>query len=345
MKKSKNLKRFAAAILAGTMMLAMGTTAWAEEMEVTPGLTENTTQVPLTKTISHGDSVKAPNTSFTFAVALGEEEKDSDGIIQAYAGVEGGLYFESGKNTLAFMPESTDVFEKETNLTIDTTKFSKPGVYHYIVTETQGTYDGITYDTSAYDVYVYIVNGTDGAFEVSATESKLNGTKSDIVFDNTYTTQKLTLKKMVAGNQANKSQKFKFDVTIQGADGEQYIAKQGTVTTTLTSGTTASFELGNEEILEIYGLSANDTYTIEEDDYHTDGYTTTIAGADKAEDLKATGDFMDNNESADAAVTYTNTKNAPTPTGIVTNVLPYVLMVVTAAGLAFVFLRKREYEK
>lgn len=333
MKKSKTWNRLAAVFLAGTMMTAMGTNVFAA------GLVEDPTAITLTKTINAGDNVKAPNTNFNFSVSTAGEEKSSAGVVTAYAGKAGGLYFAEGKNSIQFTP--ADALSKTTQLSLDVSKFEKPGVYHYTVAETSGNYDGMTYDQKNYDVYVHVVNGQQG-LEISAVESKYNDTKSDISFENTYATNKLTLKKSIKGNQAYLAKEFKFTVTIDGADGEQYIAKNGTSTQILTSGTSVDYYLGNEETVEIYGLSANDTYTIVEENCSDDGYKTTISGADETDGLEATGKVdIEKGES----VIYTNTKEASTPTGIVTNALPYGVMVATASGLAFVFLRKKEYDR
>ena len=43
-------------------------------------------------------------------------------------------------------------------------------------------------------------------------------------------------------------------------------------------------------------------------------------------------------------VTFTNTRNVDTPTGVILNIAPYILMVALAGVLAFFFLRKRHYE-
>ena len=48
--------------------------------------------------------------------------------------------------------------------------------------------------------------------------------------------------------------------------------------------------------------------------------------------------------SDDLKITYINTRNASTPTGVILNIAPYILMVALAGVLAFFFLRKRHYE-
>ena len=44
---------------------------------------------------------------------------------------------------------------------MDDSVFSAAGIYHYVVTQTAGSYEGITYSTETYDVYLYVMNNTD----------------------------------------------------------------------------------------------------------------------------------------------------------------------------------------
>lgn len=352
MKKNEILKRLSALILSGTMIFAMGTSVFAAESAsetsvlCAPGDQKPDPPKPktikLTKKISAGDNVKAPNTSFTFEVSAAEQETDNNQVVTAYEGVLGGLYFAEGDDTITFTPDATSL-TNTTEISVDVSKFNNAGVYHYKVKETAGSYDGMDYDTKVYDVYVYVEN-SDKGLEISAVESRLNGKKSDITFDNKYNTNKLTLKKVIEGKQANMSKEFKFELTINGAAGEKYTAVNGNDVKTITSGTSVEYNLGNGETVVIYGLSASDTYTIVEEDCSKDGYVTTITGdgtIDKTNKLKIDG----TEGTTDKKVTYTNKKEVNPPTGIITNVLPYVLMVVAAAGLAFVFLRKKEYDR
>ena len=244
MKTGKTLRRLAAAVLAGTMMLAMSTSVFAVDAELVPD--DNTsTQVTLTKTVDSETNVMAPNTLFTFAIANGSATTKTENgkNVVVYAGVTDGAYFADGANTITFAPG--DSLTKTTNVSIDVTKFTTPGVYRYVVTETAGTYDGITYDNASYYMDVYVINGTNGN-EIQAVTTIKNGTtsaKSDLTFTNIYTTNDLTLKKVVAGNQADMSKKFTFTIKVDGAAGEEYAtSKSGVV---LTSGTAATVNLGN----------------------------------------------------------------------------------------------------
>lgn len=332
MKKSKMLHRIAAALLAGTMMMAMGTTAFADEPQGTT--------VTLTKTITADENVLAPETSFGFTISNGVEQtiKAEDGTnIVVYAGVNGNATFADGQSTttLAFTPG--EPLTKSTDISFET-DYDRPGVYHYVVSEDSGDYDGMSYSTERYDVYVFVENDTNGYKIAKVLVYNENGAKEENVeFDNIYATNNVSLKKVVDGNQADKSKKFDFTVTVNGQSGEKYTAILGSTTTILETGVPVKFTLGNDETVTIYGLSENDAYEFVETDYSADGYKTTITGADTTDGLTATGNTKEGND----AVVYTNRKDVQAPTGIMMNVAPYVLMVAVAAVLAVVFLRRK----
>ena len=144
---------------------------------------------------------------------------------------------------------------------------------------------------------------------------------------------------------------------------------------TITSDDEAmSFTLKHNQRLHVYGLSDTDTYTVVEET--ATGYVTTVNGyiVETSEVGKLTpnangegytntkltngsensenpntfegtlGHTQANNapEIKDVTVLYENNREAVSPTGIVTNVAPYALLVVIAAAGCFVFLRKRD---
>lgn len=333
MKKSKTFRRLAAVLLAGTMIMAMGTSAFADD-EPTP-----VTSVDVTKKVTAEEKVQAPNESFIFSVVpvtVGDGTTVDGAVV--YSGIAGGASFAEGKNTISFAPG--DALEKSTQITLNAGVFEKPGIYRYQVDETAGNYDGMTYSTASYYLDLYVVNGSNGlVIEGAIARDVVSGKKETAIeFENVYSTNDLTLKKVVTGNQANLSQKFDFYVTINGVSGEKYTVEvNGEAKEPITSGERIKYTLGHNDVVTIYGLSANDTYVIEEENYSSDGYTTTITGADTANGRIATG----KTDTADDNVVYTNNKEVTTPTGIVMNIAPYILMVAVAAVLAVVFLRKR----
>lgn len=57
----------------------------------------------------------------------------------------------SGEDTLAA------VYSKNATLEINAEVFEHAGVYHYVVTEDAGSYEGIDYDTASRDVYLLYI--------------------------------------------------------------------------------------------------------------------------------------------------------------------------------------------
>ena len=90
----------------------------------------------------------------------------------------------------------------------------------------------------------------------------------------------------------------------------------------------------------ITGIPSTVEYTVTEKIDAKEGYTTsyTINGVSE---IKGTTTNEHTMGKANNAVVCTNTKDAVTPTGIMMNVAPYVLMVAVAAVLAVVFLRRK----
>lgn len=86
----------------------------------------------------------------------------------------------------------------------------------------------------------------------------------------------------------------------------------------------------------IYGLSKNDKYTITEANYSSDGYATTVNGESGRE---ATGTIE-----ADTTISFVNSKNAGTPTGVLMDIAPYAIMIVLAGVCVVLFLRKKNHE-
>lgn len=168
----------------------------------------------------------------------------------------------------------------------------------------------------------------------------------------------LTVTKNVAGEMGNKSEPFAFDITV-GTQGSGKIYKY-TITKDGKTGTTQTVNAGTKipdvsledgDSIKITGISASDTFTVTETaaanngEKNAAGYTTKYSMTGNNQDTNkntVTGSLAKQDEKpVSTTITFTNTRNAVSPTGIVMNVAPYVLLVVVAAAGCFVFLRKR----
>lgn len=327
--KSKMVRKLTALFVAGTMMAAMGTTAMAQ--------TTAPESLTIKKQLTKDADTYTPDATYTFTVSPAAGNGTN-----IYEGVAGGV-----TETVSIKTENANSGIGETTVDIGTGKitvnaevFEHPGIYHYTVSENTPDYEGITKDGNTKDLYVYIISEEDGKLSFDGCSFSLEGGegKDTGIFTNDYAAgaSDLTVKKVVKGNQGDRSKEFSFTVTVTDEDqsGEQYYItfSDGTDAKTITSKGSATFTLSNNETATIHGLSVNDTYTVAENDANADGYTTTVDGSESG------------TISGDTTVTYTNYKNATTPTGIVTDVAPYVIMVAAAVILGFAFLRKRSYK-
>lgn len=344
MKRRMN-KRMATAALAGAMVLSMNGMAWAAVDEF-----------DLTKEVTTDGNTHAPNTAFSFTITEGDASTFEGAKVSA--GVKGGLTLDAA-NDFSFAPgdEVSASYTKTGKIKVDATKFTKPGVYHYIVTEKQGTYDGITYDVTPRHVYVYVINGdTEGTYVVDSVKVVKDGdtAKADnLKIVNIYgdkdnpdkdNVHDFIIKKTVTGNQGDKNMDFSFTVTINGDDKDKADKEMYKAVKTPKAGEeeiihikdeeAATFTLKDGETLHIYGLSKQDAYTVAETDYTADGYTTIV------KDENATGQL----EADGVVVEFINDKNVGPATGVAMTFAPYVLLVAAAGGLGAVVLGKKKRE-
>ncbi|MCD7739274.1 MAG: hypothetical protein LUH58_09605 [Lachnospiraceae bacterium] len=187
-----------------------------------------------------------------------------------------------------------------------------------------------------------------------------NGTVNDLI-----------ITKVTTGAYGDVTEDFKFNVSVNGGTGntsEKYYYEVGTYSTstntfsaylgteaengTITSNSSSvEINLKNTEAIKIYGLSENDIVEITEIVANSNGYTTvtsstgvtTLAGY-SSDSGSISGKVNTDNQASSAQVglvTFTNTKNSITPTGVILTYGPYAAMVVIALGACVVFFRKR----
>jgi len=166
----------------------------------------------------------------------------------------------------------------------------------------------------------------------------------------------LKVTKQIEGSQGNLSEEFAFVISVDpDNDGEKLYAvvyeEGGTLKTVETiqpgedtdTGYSVTVSLGNGDYVVVYGLSAGDRYTVTETAADQNGYETTCVVENGVGTPAENGGSVANDTdiNGDIDITFTNTRNASTPTGVVLNIAPYIAMVALAGVLAFVFLRRR----
>lgn len=338
------------------------------------------TEIVFQKDLVIPAGVATPNVTFTFDLAGAEAGKDevatdNTTTVKVLDGTGHGslsnvpVIFDSN-STVTDVAEGDDKTQTVTEyVKLDLTTpdsgftFNAPGIYKYTLTEDDLNDSNYT-ESVPYTVYLYVERleseGEDSYVITGATmfsgDSEDDPDSKTNVMTNYYLTNpegdvtpnSLTVDKTVSGDMGDKSKEFDFEITITAKNNDSnrnYTATNATVTNNQNGTYTVTGNLHHEESLVINGLVAGDKYKINEKAYDQDGYTSSVS-TQGVESL-ASSSFVNNETeitfdatSADSA-SYTNHRDAVSPTGIVMNVAPYALLVVVAAAGCFVFMRKR----
>lgn len=272
MKKNAVKGSLGAIALASVMTMSMGTPVFAGERPVKPGydtVIGGTKTTAFDKYLVMDEEAEVPNASFTYAVTAGRAKAydvagkkfevlagvDADKVTMAGVGSKtaGTITYKPGDATLndknALVKDFANSFRKKyakktATLDFSACRFTEPGIYRYIVTES-GTNQAVTNDADAtrvVDVYVmnddsdddydylrgklkiagYVLHSNaDDAPDVSLGENhgsagSYAGTKSQ-GFTNSYDTSNIFIRKEVSGNQASRDKYFEFTVSITDA--------------------------------------------------------------------------------------------------------------------------------
>lgn len=353
-------RRLAAfAVVAATMVLALvgvAAPAWAEGQSTNPQLSVTEGRVTITSKLTMDKYAVEPNADFKYTIAPAEASELTNTGMPATAGVEGAVslspssvnYSAEGLSSEDNADGVTKTITAQMSVSLVTSRFAAPGIYRYKITQTPPELDGLNVVYKELFLDVYVENGNSGLVVKGCTLSTAAGSGSKISgFENKYVTHKLTITKVVAGNQGDKNKDFEFTVTIKGADGETYkygTVKNGVTTmnqTTTKSGATFTETLKHGESVIVYGLSSEDKFAVTEADYHGDGYKTSYKIGDGTNSTEGSSIAEEAIGAYDTTVIFTNTKDATVPTDVIRTVAPYVAIVAFAAVMGVVFFRPR----
>ena len=238
-------------------------------------------------------------------------------------------------------------FDKEADITFET--FPHAGLYEYTIRETAGTENGITYDTAAYHLNVYVVNEENGNLEVRSITAEKDGAKQDeLSFTNTYRkNSSLTISKSTEGMHADKTKDFEFTIKFERAATESdeidvYTGIIGDETVNCKVGEETTFELHDGESLVFDCLPAGTHYVVSEI-AEEDGYTPSIKVVENGvQTLETTVSEKEGISSAKTGITlvgegtnkveFTNTYQDIALTGIALNNLPFIILIILAIG-------------
>lgn len=353
-------RRLAAfAVVAATMVLALvgvAAPAWAEGQSTNPQLSVTEGRVTITSKLTMDKYAVEPNADFKYTIAPAEASELTNTGMPATAGVEGAVslspssvnYSAEGLSSEDNADGVTKTITAQMSVSLVTSRFAAPGIYRYKITQTPPELDGLNVVYKELFLDVYVENGNSGLVAKGCTLSTAAGSGSKISgFENKYVTHKLTITKVVAGNQGDKNKDFEFTVTIKGADGETYkygTAKNGVTTmnqTTTKSGATFTETLKHGESVIVYGLSSEDKFAVTEADYHGDGYKTSYKIGDGTNSTEGSSIAEKAIGNSDTTVIFTNTKDVTVPTDVIRTVVPYAAIVAFAAVMGVVFFRPR----
>ena len=341
------MKKALQMIMAVLLLVGMLGTQVFAETGVTSPTGDNSTGVAQSFTFKSELSVPAdtlvPNVTVSYSIV--GEAADGSGRIA------GPTRASIGNATFSATDSGTSV-SKDVTVTFPADLFTSVGIYRYKITHTIPANTGVVAASSSpttryLDVFVQNKAGGTGlevayfvlASNANNTASSTSYTEKSDGFQNTYNSHTLTIKKEVTGNQGNRNQDFYFPITITNSEGttKKYNYTKTGGTGTFTSETSQTISLKHGETIEITGLTAQDTYNVSE--IAADGYTTTykIGTGSETSDTSALTDTI----TADRTITFINTKNANTHTGVILTFMPYILMILAGFVVASLFLRRK----
>lgn len=248
--------------------------------------------------------------------------------------------------------------QKSVTVTFPANSFTKPGVYRYVIAETDGGKPGVTYDTTSryLDVFVvadannelsvdsYVLRnsattiGTDGAY-TSDPDVKSDG------YTNTVTQYDFEFSKAIAGNQGDKNKLFTFTLNITNAIPGTYPVETTGVSTNVSSITigsdgtyTGNIDLTDGSIVKILNLNKDAVCTVSED---SEDYTATHV-IDSGSSVSGANSGQITLANADHSVAFTNTRNGIIPTGVLLTIAPFAIGLLLFGALAIFFIARKK---
>lgn len=236
---------------------------------------------------------------------------------------------------------------------------SKIGKYTYTITEVKPDVElpGVEYnvDNVSWTLTVYVLeeNGHKVIAGVSVSNAE-NGEKlaqGAVGFKNTYAASDLTITKTVTGALGDKTKEFTVNVTLSSnenitpraisgvtkVDGKA--AEEGKSLTIPVDGQPHTITVTNGSLVNIDNIPSGVTYTVKEEDYSTDGYTTTYNGSES--DNGATGAIAG---TSDITVAIVNANAGEINTGISMDSIPYIVLLAVASFGIVALMMKKRYE-
>lgn len=324
------MKKMVSMFLTLAMVLSMGSVAMAAEESYTDMST-----VTITKNYeAENTGTTSPAETFNFTI-----ERTS--VTDAAANVTRDNMPLPTIGFVSYVQGEAGSVNKSKEITVTLPEYDSVGIYTYTIKETAGSTAGVTYYGSDIRLVVTVTQDANGKIRVAAVHTEGEGdTKSDN-FPNKYSAGSLSVTKEVTGNMGDQTKEFTVTVTFTAPTGKSvnevisYVEDgvNKTIAANWANGTaTATIALKHNETVTFTNIPYDVTYTVEEEDYTSDGYDS------------ATYTFVDKNKIIDSVsdtVTITNNKGTTVDTGITVDSLPYIVLLAAALVGLVVFFGKR----
>ena len=353
--------------------LLIGTTAITASAETT--YTPIGGSTTLVKNLVVDDDANIPDITFNYTIRRGTPKDATATTIEILESPLGGGSIDTAvfsnadtASTINGLPTDADpsnptagkkYVQKSVSITFPVGTFTKPGVYRFVINETNNNLPGVTYDsnpTRYLDVFV-VANDNN---ELSVNGYVLRDAATDIGTNGEYVedpdvkssgyTNRLTqydfeFSKTISGNQADKNKRFNFTLTITGANPGTYpiiandVEGNPTSITVGANGTaTGEYSLTDGSTVKIIGLNAGAVCTVSE---NAEDYTATHS-LDNGTAVSGNSSGAVTLADSDHSVAFTNTRNGIIPTGIIMTIAPFAIGIcVFGAIIIFIISRRK----
>ncbi len=376
-------KKLTVLALAFAMVLTMSASVFATADGVNSGDNNGADSylpgsAKLVKYLTIAENVTVPTETFAFTFTPVEVSPANDMTVPAAS--HPAVSATIASSALSQIDDSTNYKAELTIASIfDGKTFPRAGEYTYTVAETEGSTTGMTYSSDSYTLRLIVdkdgniddvtvqkgengdkVDPTDVDPEEASDDNKPSGSTSGFTFTNNYVklvdthpepnpdydptdpdspeflTKEGALKveKLVTGEYGDYTKDFNFNVNVDIPD--------NTTGYTLADNEPSDKAIKSGESFSYAVLPAGSKITITETEANQAGYTTTAEGTKNAVTLGT--EFVLSEDGQFVKVTNAFDDESVTPTGIIINNLPYVLLIGLALGGIVLFSRKRRYE-
>ncbi|MBR0411419.1 MAG: hypothetical protein IJI25_10560 [Eubacterium sp.] len=366
------MKRISSIIMTVALMLGMVIALGGPPVEAATTYTHIGGSTTITKNLVVNSDANIPDITFGYTITRGTPVAATASTIEILASditaTIGNAVFTNSDtaNTRLGLPTDADPTSPtggkkyvQKNVTVDfpVNSFTKPGVYRYVINETNGGKPGVTYDETPrfLDVFVvadpstntlsvdsYVLRnaqtniGTNGVYETEP-----NVKSAD--FTNTITQCDFEFKKEITGNQGDKDKRFTFTLSIANAIPGDYpivatkVTNNPTAITVASDGTfTGTYDLTDGSSLKVQGLNKDATCTVSED---AQDYTATHV-VDSGSSVSGSSYGPITLADADHSVAFTNTRNGIIPTGIIFTIAPFAIGMLLFGALGITLIAR-----